>query len=202
MMRVNLTIGIPEWFDRIFAWPAVMYRKWKYGYSYRRIGLTEGKYTLVDEADYYRLNNFYWIAKPNGKSFTAARFMGNYWSGSKIIYLHREIMNPPAGVLVDHKNGDALDNRRDNLRLATYAQNAYNKKKTRAKTSSRFIGVCFSKKTGKWTAYLRFEGKRIWLGQFDNEIDAAKAHDKAAIEYHKEFARLNFPEENSLSATC
>lgn len=100
-------------------------------------------------------------------------------------------MTPPAGLLVDHKNGDALDNRRDNLRLATYAQNAYNKKKTRTKTSSRFIGVCFSKKTGKWTAYLRFQGKRIWLGQFDNEIDAAKAHDRAAIKYHGEFARLN-----------
>jgi hypothetical protein len=117
-----------------------------------------------------------------------------------MVSMHREIMNAPAGLLIDHRNRDTLDNRRNNLRLATYSQNGCNSKIDKTKTTSKFRGVRFIKKTGKWAANIRINGKKTWLGSFKTEIDAAKAYDAAAREYHGEFARLNFPEENRLSA--
>jgi hypothetical protein len=103
-------------------------------------------------------------------------------------------MDAPADRLVDHRNNDGLDNRRDNLRLATRSQNMYNKLKTKSKTSSRFIGVSFDKSRRKWEARIYYQGRKIWLGRFDSEIDAALAYDEAARKYHGEFARLNFPQ--------
>jgi hypothetical protein len=104
-------------------------------------------------------------------------------------------MNEPAGLLVDHRNGIGLDNRRANLRLATNSQNGCNKPKKK-NTSSQFIGVSFHKKAGKWACFIRNKGRRTWLGSFESEIDAARAYDEAAKKYHGEFARLNFPGEN------
>jgi hypothetical protein len=107
-------------------------------------------------------------------------------------------MNAPPGLLVDHRNNISLDNRRDNLRLATRSQNNCNKLKSK-NTSSRFIGVHFLKNINKWAAQIEHQGKKIWLGCFDNEIDAARAYDRAAIKYHGEFARLNFPREDYIN---
>ena len=59
VMKAKLTIGIPVWLDKICVWPVLLYRLWKYGYTYRRIYLGEGLFTLVDSADYYWLNNFF-----------------------------------------------------------------------------------------------------------------------------------------------
>ena len=105
-------------------------------------------------------------------------------------------MNFPEGFFVDHINNDSLDNRRANLRLATAVQNACNRKKISSETSSKHIGIYFEKRTGRWTAKIRANGKRLWLGRFTSEIDAAKAYDAAAQKYHGEFAQLNFPKEN------
>jgi hypothetical protein len=102
-------------------------------------------------------------------------------------------MNPPPGLLVDHRNCNSLDNRRANLRLATHQENMRNRRK-RKNTSSRFIGVTFDKQRGKWLARIIYQGKRIFLGRFDTEIEAARAYDAAVKKYHIEFARLNFPE--------
>ena len=195
-MKVNLTINVPGWVDRVCAWPVVMYRKWKCGEAYRRIGLTDRKFAIVDEAEYYRLGNFGWCAKTCfGKTY-AIRFADTPKRGAVTISMHREIMNAPAGLLVDHRNRNTLDNRRANLRLATYSQNGCNSRIDKTKASSRFRGVRFIKKTGKWAANIRINGKKTWLGSFDSEIDAARAYDEAAKKYHREFARLNFPREN------
>jgi hypothetical protein len=102
-------------------------------------------------------------------------------------------MNDPRGFLVDHKNGAGLDNRSENLRKATHSQNTHNSRKIK-NTSSQFRGVSFAKKRGLWETQITVERKKIFLGRFKNEIDAALAYDAAAKKYCGEFARLNFPD--------
>lgn len=191
----KIEIRIPDWLDRICAWPVVWYRKRKYGYPFRRIDLGEGQFTIVDPDIYYRLNCYKWIVLGNGKNYYVIRYKIIGPKKTTIVPMHREIINAPKGLLVDHKNLNTMDNRIANLRLATKSQNAQNIPKRRKNTSSQFIGVSFNKRRKKWLAYINYEGKRIWLGAFDNEIDAAKAYDAAARKYHGEFARLNFPDE-------
>jgi hypothetical protein len=190
-MKLRLTVSIPNWLDRICTWPVLWYRKHKFGQPYRKIRLTEGKITIVDPDVFYRLNNFQWCAAGRDQSFYAVRFLNNANKGIRLISMHRELMNFPVGLFVDHHNGDSLDNRITNLRIATRSQNLCNRRKTSSKTSSRFRGVTFRKNVGKWAARIRYLGKEIWLGLFDSEIDAAKAYDEAAKKYHGEFARLN-----------
>jgi len=191
-MFTKLTISVPVWLDRIFIWPVMVYRRFKYGYTFRRIYLGQNKFTIVDQADFYSLNNYQWCVQQYDRNIYAVRLIMNSSQRMKIVSLHREILNPPKGLLVDHRNNDGLDNRRENLRLATHSQNMFNKRKTLKKTYSHFIGVSFDKSVGKWIASISFQGKHIFLGRFSSEIDAAKARDNAAIKYHKEFARLNF----------
>jgi hypothetical protein len=200
-MKVNLTIGIPDWLDKICAWPATLYRQFKFGYSYRKIPLGEGRFAIVEPADYYWLNNFQWYADGKDDLIYALRTVISPHKKTKKVRMHREIMNAPVGLLVDHRNGNGLDNRRANLRLATSSQNSCNCRKDKSKTSSRFRGVYFDKSMHRWVARIRHQAKRIRLGGFYNEITAAKAYDTAAKKYHGEFARLNFPEETPVSCS-
>jgi hypothetical protein len=190
-MELNLTNRILNCLDFIFTCSLLAFRLLRYGYTYRRIYLGEGKWTLLDVKDYYRLRIFKWIVYGNGHNLYAIRLRFADTNKTSTVYMHREIMNPPAGLVVDHRNCDGLDNRRSNLRFATHAQNTRNRRKKKNGVS-QFRGVWFYK--GKWGSQIKGQGKRIYLGRFDNEIDAARAYDKAALEYHKEFARLNFPE--------
>ncbi len=187
-----IQIKVPNWLDKICVLPLLLYRKLKYGHPFRKIPLGEGKYALVDQQDFYWVNNFHWCINGRGEQFYAVRNILTKHGKTKLVRLHREIMKPPAGLLVDHHNCDTLDNRRENLRLATPAQNMQNRRK-RKNTSSQFIGVSFHKNSKVWVVQIVHNGKHIWLGRFDSEIEAAKAYDEAARKYHGEFARLNFP---------
>jgi len=200
-MKVNLTIGIPVWLDRICTWPVLLYRRLKYGYSFRRIYLGEGEWTILDQQDYYRYGHFKWCLDDNERKLYAASGIKNKTGGARTVCLHREIMKPRKGFLVDHRNRDSLDNRRENLRFATHAQNSCNKQKTKSKTTSRFVGVSYEKGQRRWAAKVKYKGKSHWVGGFKSEIEAAKARDKAAIKYQGKFARLNFAEENSSKIT-
>jgi hypothetical protein len=192
-MKVNLTIWIPNWLDRLCAWPVMLYRRRKYGYPFRRIYLGEGEWTILDQQDYSRFSHFKWHLRHGRKgNYYAVR---SFKAGSgriKLAYLHREIIEPPPGFLVDHRNLNPLDNRRDNLRPATRSQNRVNCRRDKSKTTSRFVGVHFEKARNRWVAQTHYQGKTINLGRFKNEIDAAHAYDHAARKYHGEFARLNF----------
>ncbi|UCD51637.1 MAG: HNH endonuclease [Phycisphaerales bacterium] len=151
----------------------------------KRIALTDGHYTLVDAADYEALNQYNW------------RFYNGYAArqqGRKTIYMHRQIMDPPQGMMVDHVNRNKLDNRCANLRVCTRRENILNQAGKRT-SRSRFKGVEYRKGRDKCVARIRFNGQRLWLGTFDDEVEAARAYDRAAVECFGEFAHLNFPEE-------
>ena len=194
-MSAKLTLTIPAWLDLLFTWPLLLYRRLKFGYSFRRISLGDGRFTTVDPDVYYRLNCFNWSAIGQGDKIYAVRYLTLPNKKTKTLRMHREIINAPTRLVVDHENCNSLDNRLANLRLATNAQNVCNRRKTSSKTSSAFRGVHLNKRSGKWIANIGFQYKNIWLGSFDNEIDAARAYDEAAKKYHGEFAKLNFPKE-------
>jgi hypothetical protein len=194
-MSAKYSISIPQWLDRVFTCPLMVYRRLKYGYTYRRIPLGDGVYTIVDVDVFYRLSRHKWYFwGSRGKRFYAVRNVKIGYGIAKQLSLHREIMNDPKGVLVDHQNLNSLDNRLDNLRTATQSQNRQNRDK-RKNTSSRFTGVSFNKEMRKWRAFINYEGKGIFLGYFKNEIDAAKSYDAAAGKYYGPHAKVNFPAE-------
>lgn len=107
---------------------------------------------------------------------------------------HREIMNAPDGVQVDHKFGNGMDNRKRHLRLASGSQNQRNKH-PRENCSSKYMGVSWDLGRGKWRATIQSDKIAKRIGSFDSEIEAAMAYDEHAILLHGEFARLNFPKQ-------
>jgi len=120
-----------------------------------------------------------------------------YIADSYGTYLHRLIMKPERGKVVDHRDRDPLNNCRSNLRLATRGQNGANRKPdTRARgTTSQFKGVCWQEDRQRWAAYIHIDGKTHFLGRFTREQDAAIAYDEVALETWGEFALLNRPKE-------
>jgi hypothetical protein len=101
------------------------------------------------------------------------------------------IMRPRRGYIVDHKDGNGLNNCRDNLRVCTQRQNQANRRSDGG--ASRFVGV--RRYGDKWRATIQYRGKVYHLGVFDDEVEAAKARDRKAWELHGEFAYLNFPKD-------
>lgn len=148
----------------------------------KRILLTQGKAALVDNSDYDELCRHAWnYSTPQGYARRKSR--------DGIIYMHRQILDAPAGTDVDHINGDKLDNRRSNLRLVTRTQNLYNMAPRSG--TSRFKGVSWHAQRNKWAVYIQVDRKSIYLGLFTDEIEAARAYNRAALEYIGEYARLN-----------
>jgi hypothetical protein len=110
------------------------------------------------------------------------------------VYLHRKLMDAGKGQTVDHINGDPLDNRRENLRLATRSEQNMNRGLSSNNTSG-FKGICYLKRDRKWWAYIHVNRKRTSLGYFDTPEEAARAYDRAAVQMHGEFALLNYQTE-------
>jgi hypothetical protein len=188
-------VFVPAFIERLGVAILLFYRKKRYDCAFRKIYLTKGKYALVSPEDFEEINRHKWQATNNhNNTFYAIRTI--YINGArKRLMMHREIMKPAAGFVVDHGDGDGLNNTRDNLSIVTAAENSYNKRKCHNERSSKYKGVSRRKRDNKWSAIITYKGTSINLGFFDDEIEAAKAYDEAAREFYKEYAKLNF--ENS-----
>jgi hypothetical protein len=103
------------------------------------------------------------------------------------------IMRPPKGMVVDHIDGNGLNNRRSNLRICTRAENNRNRRPTPG-GSSRFRGVYRCRVADRWIANLSVNNRTVYVGLFADEVEAALARDAAARKHHGRFAWLNFPE--------
>ena len=148
----------------------------------KEIQLTKGCVALVDEVDYEMIVGIglRWCTS-DGYAFNS--ILGR---------MHRFLLNAPDGVMVDHVNGNKLDNRRENLRLCTNSQNQANRKISRGKSS--FKGVTWQRRSngsGFWKAQIIVRGEVIYLGAHVTDLEAAKAYNDAAIEHFGEFAALN-----------
>lgn len=156
----------------------------------KRIPLYNGKgFTEVDKEDFDHLNQFTWSLATVG--YAVRHDDGN------TVYMHREIMELGFGDkrLVDHRNGDPLDNKRSNLRVCSKSQNQANqraKKKLDGSSQSRYKGVSrrYSKSSKPWRCRIAFNGKST-TRYFATEIEAAKEYNKLAIEVHGEYAYVN-----------
>jgi len=156
------------------------------------IKLTQGEEALVDDEDFEKLNQYSWHLhrfKKKGYKWMASRIGVN----DEEILMHREIMQCPSTHVVDHINGDNLDNRKANLRVCTNAENCRNRRGPRKGNLSGYKGVSWSH--GKWHAVVMKNGKQYSFGYFNDPKEAAIARDQAAVRLHGEFASLNFPEE-------
>jgi hypothetical protein len=151
----------------------------------KQIPLGDGYYAYVDAADHEWLSQWTWHLH-GGYAVRVEK--------GKTLVMHREIMKPPVGMIVHHKNRNKLDDTRGNLEICTPRENAYHRPKRRG-TSSRFRGVSRRKKSGKCHAQICYKGEQLFLGLFTDEIEAARAHDGKAIELFGEHAHLNFPDE-------
>lgn len=163
------------------------------------IRLSRGGSALVDDADEELVRRYtsWWAIEspsPHRPSF--------YARGFKVGDQHRPLMHKilTDWPLVDHINGNGLDNRRENLRPATRSQNGGNRRKAMLATS-RFKGVSrYPQDHARWIANIGVEGHKLYLGIFTSELNAALAYDMAARFHFGEYAALNFPEPGERSA--
>jgi len=181
----------PQWPGQMHDVPGVPCRNYRprpilpEGDNVRLIPLGDGFYAYVDAADYDWLGRHTWHPS-NG--YASRREKG------RRIYMHREIMRPPKGMVVDHIDGNMTNDCRFNLRVCTRAENQHNKRKRRG-ARSRFKGVFYCEEHRKWWARCRVGGRVHWRGYFDDEVEAARAYDRLAVECFGIYARVNFPKE-------
>lgn len=169
----------------------------------REIKLSRGFISIIDEQDFEEISKHKWYAQlTRGKNRhvyaarASTREEKDGGSGQQI-RMHRQILCPKKNEMIDHINGNTLDNRRANLRVCSRSQNACNSVKI-ASASSTFKGVYFNRDTQKFHSSITVSGKLYYLGSFDNAADAALQYDKFAIFIQGEFSKLNFPNAASI----
>lgn len=146
---------------------------------YKIIPLGNGVFTKVDNEDFDKVKDINWHCSVLG------------YVGGSVGLMHRYIMNAPDGAVVDHIDNDPTNNRKNNLRICTQAENTRNRTIKEGYTS-KYKGVCWAKNRNKWISYIGYENKLRYIGYFTDEIDAAKAYDSKARELFGEFAHTNF----------
>lgn len=157
------------------------------------IPLTKNQHAIVDDEDYAFLAQWKWCyqSAPNGRGYAVRR------EGKRSILMHRDLMKPPTGLTVDHINGNGLDCRKCNMRIATHAENMRNRQKQSEGFTSQYRGVYWEANKQRWRACVWLNKKRFCAGYHQSEEAAAKARDAKAVELHREFANLNFPKDET-----
>ncbi len=156
----------------------------------KRIPLTQGKEALVDDCDYEYLMQWKWCAHKQGKHFYA---VSGYSAGGTRKKMHQMIaskMGFSSNLMADHINRNGLDNRRENLRPSTKVENGRNRGPIE-NSKSGYKGVSWDAARIKWRANIRVNDKQVFLGRFDDKVEAAKAYNEAAKKYFGLFAWLN-----------
>jgi hypothetical protein len=146
----------------------------------REISLGHGKVMLVDDEDYDFMTQFEWRAKKDSE--------GRYYAHATLV-AHKLLVKYS---IVDHVNGNGLDNRKENLRVATPQQNSWNRG-IRSDSRTGYKGVRYIPDRDAYSVRIQVNGQRKYLGYFKDPVEAAKAYDVAAREHFGEFARPNFP---------
>lgn len=155
----------------------------------KQIQLTKGYVALVDDADFEELSKSEWSAAvmPSGHVYArrAKQRPSGTWTSE---FMHRVLMDAQPGQLVDHENGDGLDNQRRNLRFATATQNVANRHRATGKSGVRGVFLDVRKLARPWRAYINVKTKRNHLGWFATKDEAVSARKSAALSMHGEFA--------------
>jgi hypothetical protein len=200
VIKLQIKLWLPAPVVRLGLWLLLLYRRLRYGYPFRRIKLTQGKFAIVDPEDYVWLSQYKWYARKSGQVYYAGRSFNI--SGKKFNpQMHRLIMEHviaseakqsknavrttqyavrnklPDNLLIDHINNNGLDNRKINLRIVTQRQNCWNSRAKFASRSSRYKGVSWCSRMRKW-------------------VSKIKAYDTAAKRHRGAYAYLNFPQNN------
>ncbi len=152
----------------------------------KHLELTQGKVAIVDDEDYKWLKKWKWCFMPmeNVVGYAYRKI------GIKSILLHRVILKPNNGEIIDHVNMCGLDNRKCNLRVCSHSQNKANRNAPSNNTSG-YKGITWSEKRKKWQAKIQIDSRTIPLGRFLTKEEAALAYNKALAKHFGEFARLN-----------
>lgn len=146
---------------------------------------------MVDDEDFKAMSSHLW-------AYVGGRATRNDGRGG-IMLMHRQLMEAAKGEVVDHIDGNPLNNTRSNLRICSNTENVRNQRRHKNNTSG-FKGVSWHANRGKWRAYITPNRKQIHLGLFDNTEDAARAYDAAALEHYGAYAKLNFDNKTTLTA--
>jgi hypothetical protein len=146
------------------------------------IPLSQGQFAIVDDDDFEKINTYKWCIKKTSHNLYAKRVFN-----MKTIDMHRFIMNPKIGYVIDHINGDGLDNRKENLRICTHSENMKNIK-VRKDNTSGVRGIHWQKKANKWHCQIQYNGKKIYLGLYKDLEDAKRVvllHQNNTSEFYK-----------------
>ena len=154
---------------------------------------------FIGKEDQAWFDQYKWSASDNGCGTVYVHRNTRRHEGGKTrkIYLHRALLNPAPGEIVDHINRNPLDNRKVNLRIASSTESNRNRGKNNTwkgkPTSSKYKGVSWDSRRMKWCSYIWSENRSTHIGYFTEEKNAARAYDAMAYALYGAYAYLNFP---------